>query len=154
MRNPLSRPAPSANTIATRIAGTSLPLSPSGMCVTVMTVMEITPATDRSIPPCWITSIWPRPATASTEAIGSMPRSAVPETLDGAARALTTNSSTVAQPMVSSPFETLSRGPGDRTGRAVSVSDIVTSRLPAPPGVAGVTVERDCTKAGERGARG
>ena len=67
-----------------------------------------------------MTSIWPRPATASTEAICSMLRSDVDETLDGAATALITNSSTVAVPMVTRPRETATRGPAGMVGRAES----------------------------------
>ena len=94
--------------------------------------MEMPPATDRSMPPCWMTSIWPRPATASTEAICSMLCSDVDETLDGAASALSANSSTVAVPIVTRPRETATRGPAGMVGRAESGSDIVTSRVPSP----------------------
>ena len=57
------------------------------------------------MPPCCTTSIWPRPAIASTAATGSIPDSDVTETLAGSSSALTANSRIVAAPMVSSPLD-------------------------------------------------
>jgi hypothetical protein len=83
-----------------------------------------------------------------------MPRRAVPDTLEGAATALTTKRRTVAHPIVIRPFGMLHRGPAARVVRVVAESDIVTSYGRRHSDVAGVTVERDCTKTGERSARG
>ena len=104
--SPFSEATRRANPNARITAGNSSEFTPSGLCVTMTIASDIPPATERSIPPCWTTSIWPRPATARTDAIGSIPDSDVPDTLDGAKIALTMKSRIVALPIVISPLET------------------------------------------------
>ncbi len=74
------------------------------------------------MPPCWTTSICPSPATARTDAIGNMPCSEVAETLELAKVAHTTNSRTVAAPIVTSPLETAKRLLPSSVAAAVSSS--------------------------------
>ena len=54
---PVAVPAPTATASATSSAAASLPESPLGRCVTMTTVIDMTPGTERSIPPCWMTSV-------------------------------------------------------------------------------------------------
>src|SRR5262245_57324719 len=72
------------------------------------TETDTAPTTERSMPPCMITSVWPRATMPSTAAKGSMPSSAPLLTLLEANTALTTNSRTVAAVMVISPRDTRS----------------------------------------------
>ena len=59
-------------------------------------VSEIIPGTERSIPPCWTTRVWPIAAIASTAANGSMPSSAECRTLSGSKMRLRMNRAAVA----------------------------------------------------------
>lgn len=138
-----------ANTTASRMAGSSFESSPSGMCVTITSASEMPPATERSIPPCCTTSIWPSPAMASTAATGSMPDSDVGDTLAGWNTALMTKSRTVAVPIVARPFETETR---PRAMRRVSCCAASAMVSPCQVRVSLATVsrvtrvERDCTE--------
>ena len=114
---PLSRPAPIAKPIAMTTAAPSRALSPSGSWVTMTTASETPPATDRSMPPCWTTSIWPRPAIASTAANGTMPTIALCEMLDGAIAAPSPNTAIVAIAIARKPRATRHRA---WSGRVVS----------------------------------
>ena len=96
---PLSVPATSAASTASRIASGSLPLSPLGTDAMRTTVSEIIPGTDRSMPPCWMTRVWPTATIARMAAKGSMPSSELWLRLCGWTISLTMNSRTVAATM-------------------------------------------------------
>src|SRR5437764_1831838 len=78
------------------MAGPSLPALPLGMWVTRTTVSEMNPGTDRSMPRCCTTSVWPTAARMSTAANGHSAASALLPRLFGWKMALTANSSPVA----------------------------------------------------------
>ena len=90
------------------MAGPSLPPLPFGTWVTRTTVSEMKPGTDRSMPRCWTTSVWPTAARMSTAANGHSAASALPPRLFGWKIALTAKSSPVATQM-----------PADRRHRAI-----------------------------------
>jgi len=56
----------------------------------------MTPGTERSMPRCWMMSVCPIAAIASTAANGSMPCSTLPRRLSGSTTLLTMNSASVA----------------------------------------------------------
>src|SRR3954470_15773790 len=58
LSSPAARPTPSTTTRPRA----SLPGSPPGTTVTSTTPSEKVPGTDRSRPPCWMTSVWPMAA--------------------------------------------------------------------------------------------
>ena len=72
---PFTIPAAIAQQTAKSTAGRTLALSPAGMWVEMTTASETPPATDRSNPPCWTTSIWPRPTMTRMAAKGRLPAS-------------------------------------------------------------------------------
>ena len=76
-----------------------MPEFPFGMWVTMTTVREMKPGTDRSIPRCCTTRVWPAAARMSTAANGHSAASALPPRLLGWKTALTTKSSPVASQM-------------------------------------------------------
>ena len=78
------------------MAGISREELPFGMWVTSTTVSEMNPGTDRSIPRCWTTSVWPTAASISTAANGQSAARALAPRLPGWKIALSANSSPVA----------------------------------------------------------
>src|SRR5690348_5823512 len=81
------------------MAGPSLLPLPLGMWVTRTTVSEMKPGTDRSMPRCWTTSVWPTAARMSTAAKGHSAASALPPRLFGWKIALSAKISPVATQM-------------------------------------------------------
>jgi hypothetical protein len=105
-RNPVSEPAASAAPNARIRASGSFPESPAGCAVMITTVSEIIPGTERSMPPCWITSVCPTATMARIAANGSIPRSELSRTLWGSTIQLIRKSPTVATTMpVAAPAE-------------------------------------------------
>jgi len=100
------RPATIAAPTANRSAGRSFPESPLGYRVMMTTVSEIIPGTERSIPPCWITSVCPTATIARIAANGNMPSNELCRTLCGSTIQLTKNSSSVAASAVAALFLT------------------------------------------------
>ena len=93
---PLTRPdATQARTTIPSAPHSRLSL-PFGNLVTMIVVRVIIPATERSRPRCWTTSVWPIAAVARIAANGSVERSALPPTLPEASSGLTAKSSAVA----------------------------------------------------------
>ena len=93
---PLTRPeATQARTTSPSAPHSRLSL-PFGNLVTMIVVRVIIPATERSRPRCWTTSVWPIAAVARIAANGSVERSALPLTLPEASSGLTAKSSAVA----------------------------------------------------------
>ena len=81
------------------MAGRSLPPLPLGMWVTRTTVSEMKPGTERSMPRCWTTSVWPTAARMSTAANGQSEASALPPRLLGWKTALSAKTRPVATQM-------------------------------------------------------
>ena len=100
---PLAIPAARTTTRANSTAPSSRSVWPWAVCVVMTTTTETAPATDRSMPACWMTSVWPRATIARTEANGSMPSRAPRLTLLDANTALHTNSRTLAAVIVVKP---------------------------------------------------
>ena len=103
------------------MAGPSLLPFPFGRWVTSTTVSEMKPGTDRSMPRCWTTRVWPTAARMSTAANGHSADSALAPRLFGWKNALTANSSPVATQM-----------PADRLQRPRS-SPLSTVSSPSQP---------------------
>src|SRR3954464_4917824 len=117
----------------------SLPLSPSGTEASRTTVKEITPGTERSIPPCWMTSVWPTATIARIAANGSMPSSELWLRLCGSTNHETTNRMTVAATIpVAAPADRPTRSV---TRRSVAVAAAAWGADAAAAGVAGVATE-------------
>src|SRR3954452_33662 len=126
---PVTTPAASAAPNAYTSANGSLPESPFGTRVMMTTVSEIIPGTDRSIPPCWTTSVCPTATMASTAANGSMPSRELWRTLCGSTSQLTRKSSAVATTIaVAAP-------PTGRRGRRRCGCWCVVIPFPLPQGV-------------------
>src|SRR3954464_2005184 len=115
----------------------SLPLSPSGTEASRTTVNEITPGTERSIPPCWMTSVWPTATIARIAANGSIPSSELWLRLCGSTNQETTNSRIVAATIpVAAPADRPTRSLTRRSDAAAARgADAVAA------GVAGVATE-------------
>src|SRR3954453_727470 len=127
---PVTRPATSAAPNASASATGTFPESPFGYRVMMTTVREIIPGTERSMPPCWITSVCPTATIARIAANGSIPSSELCRTLSGSSTRLTRNSSAVPITMPVAPpsfgrRREPSRGSAERDG-GVAVAGVAT----------------------------
>src|SRR5215475_7883410 len=102
------------------------------------TPIETAPGTDRSKPPCWITSVWPSATMARTDANGNMPCSAPLLMLVDAnstpARARNSNATTIVQ----RPRDVAMRPGAVRVGNDCAVVVISSPHAEVTPGASDV----------------
>jgi hypothetical protein len=94
--SPLTRPETMHATATRPSAVGSFDSLPLGYLVTMIVASVIIPATERSSPRCWMTSVWPIAAIARIAANGSVESRALRLSLPGASSGLTRNSNAVA----------------------------------------------------------